>query len=67
MPHILYPLTLLARFAYVCHCFLLFVSEVRPQGHCFISRRIVLSGSLFGLFRFIGFTIPEQRGGDLQS
>ncbi|KAH9024255.1 hypothetical protein EDB85DRAFT_1987939 [Lactarius pseudohatsudake] len=40
----------------------LFVSEVRPKGHCFISRRIVLSGSLFGLLGFIGFTLPEQRG-----
>ncbi|KAH9013864.1 hypothetical protein EDB85DRAFT_2031623, partial [Lactarius pseudohatsudake] len=40
MPLILYPLTLLARFAFVCHY---------PKEHCFISRCIVLSGSLFGL------------------
>ncbi|KAH9033763.1 hypothetical protein EDB85DRAFT_1050893 [Lactarius pseudohatsudake] len=26
------------------------------------TRRIVLSGSLFGLLGFIGFTFPEQRG-----
>ncbi|KAH9009510.1 hypothetical protein EDB83DRAFT_2453273, partial [Lactarius deliciosus] len=62
MPLILYPLTLLARFAYVCHCFPLFVSEIRPKEHCFISHRIVLSGSLFGFLRFIGFTLLEQRG-----
>ncbi|KAH9025450.1 hypothetical protein EDB85DRAFT_1982788 [Lactarius pseudohatsudake] len=64
MPLILYPLTLLARFAYTalnCHCFPLLVSEVRPKGRCFISRRIVLSGSLFGLLGFIGFTLPEQK------